>query len=115
MRGSLSWYLSGDTFDINPNHCHIILSSILIDWGPKPFRFETCWLGNRGFFGLAHSWWNRVDISDSAGFRYCKKLHVLNKSFKGWNRELFGCINNSSVALSKVVEDIDKTKGSSIN
>lgn len=51
-----------------------------------------------------------MDISNSAGFRYCKKLHVLNKNFKGWNRELFSRINNSSVALSKVVEDVDKTR-----
>ena len=37
-------------------HCPIKLSSNSIDWGPRPFRFNNCWLENKDFLGLARSW-----------------------------------------------------------
>ena len=30
-------------------HCPLLLRSISVDWGPKPFRILDCWLSNKSF------------------------------------------------------------------
>ena len=87
------------------DHCPIKLSSSSVDWGPKPFRFENCWLVNKQFLGLACSWWSQVEVSGYAGFKIGKKLHILKNQIKRWNKEVFGHIEEPREALSKVVEN----------
>lgn len=48
-----------------------------------------------------------MEVSGYAGFKIGKKLRVLKDQIKRWNREVFGHIDESREALSKVVEDLD--------
>lgn len=64
------------------DHSPIKLSSVTADWGPRPFRFENFWLEHKDFLGLAHSWWNQVEVSGYAGYRMYKKLHFLKENIK---------------------------------
>lgn len=57
---------------------------------------------------MARSWWTQADVSGFAGYRICKNLQILKVNIKRWNKEVFGCIEESREALSKVVENIDK-------
>lgn len=42
------------------------------------------------------------------GFKICQKLRILKDNIKTWNKEVFGHIEESREALSKVVEALDK-------
>ena len=39
------------------DHRPIKLSSNEVDWGPRPFRFENCWLLYKDFLPLVKGWW----------------------------------------------------------
>lgn len=49
-----------------------------------------------------------MDVRGYAGFRMCKKLSALKASIKKWNKEVFGRIDESREALSRVVDNLDK-------
>ena len=59
------------------DHCRIKLCSNSIDWGPRSFRFENCWLQNKDLLGLARSWWRPEDVRGFVGYRIYKKLRRL--------------------------------------
>jgi len=39
------------------DHCQILLRSISVDWGPKPFRILDCWLLDNFFKETVHNCW----------------------------------------------------------
>lgn len=43
-----------------------------------------------------------------AGYRMSKKCRALKDDIKRWNRAVFGRMDKSREALSKIVEDLDK-------
>nr|KYP50896.1 hypothetical protein KK1_027251 [Cajanus cajan] len=44
-----------DVFD----HCPLILNHKVLNWGPKPFRFNNCWLSHSGIEGVVRSTWEK--------------------------------------------------------
>lgn len=56
------------------DHCPIKLCPNAVDWGPKPFRFENCWLMHRDFVQMAHECWSRTVVEGFARFRLSKEL-----------------------------------------
>lgn len=72
------------------DHCPINLYSNGVDWGPKPFRFEKCWLEHKDFLNLARVWWSQVEVTGYVDYRLCKKLQVLKEKIKTWTIEVFG-------------------------
>lgn len=49
-----------------------------------------------------------MDVRGYAGYRLCKKLRGLKVDIKRWSSGVFGNIDESREALSKLVEGIDK-------
>ncbi|XP_027335416.1 uncharacterized protein LOC113849603 [Abrus precatorius] len=47
--------LSRDVSD----HCPIILKHKVVNWGPKPFRFNNCWLTHKGVVEVVEEAWKR--------------------------------------------------------
>lgn len=47
------WALNRDVSD----HCPILLKQGAQDWGPKPFRFNNCWLGHPDFRKVVEKCW----------------------------------------------------------
>ncbi|XXG47158.1 hypothetical protein AAC387_Pa02g1843 [Persea americana] len=91
-------------------HCPINVCPKILDWGPRPFRFDNCWLLHRGFLDLARPWWCQANVEGYTGYRVCKKLRVLKENIKRWNREVFGRVNESRDIFASLVEDLDKER-----
>lgn len=47
------WALNQDVSD----HCPIVIKNGIQNWGPKPFKFNNCWLQHTCF---KKKWWNKV-------------------------------------------------------
>ena len=62
----------------------------------------------RIFLELAQSWWSQEVVGGYAGYRMSKKRRALKDDIKRWNRVVFGRMDKSREALSKIVEDLDK-------
>ncbi|XP_020232360.1 uncharacterized protein LOC109812732 [Cajanus cajan] len=41
------------------DHCPLILNHKVLNWGPKPFRFNNCWLSHSGIEGVVRSAWEK--------------------------------------------------------
>ncbi|XP_058092718.1 uncharacterized protein LOC131239172 [Magnolia sinica] len=70
------------------DHCLIMLSSEDLNWGPKPFRFESSWLNYDGFFQLVSDWWGSFQVEGYAGYNLCTKLRRLKTELKRWNKDV---------------------------
>lgn len=56
------------------DHCPLKLSPSTVDWGPKSFRFENCWLSHKEFIPMARNCWLQSKVQGFAGFRISKKF-----------------------------------------
>jgi exonuclease III len=52
------WIAARDISD----HCPIWLVSNNLDWGPKPFRFNNCWLEHPAFIPFVSEFWEKTVI-----------------------------------------------------
>lgn len=69
------------------DHCPVLTSDEMINWGPKPFRFLDCWLSHEGCLKVAKEAWlanSSLSIMD--------KLKGVKAQLKKWNLEEFGNI-----------------------
>nr|KYP40877.1 hypothetical protein KK1_037764 [Cajanus cajan] len=41
------------------DHCPLILKHKVLNWGPKPFRFNNCWLSHSGIEDVVRSAWEK--------------------------------------------------------
>ncbi|KAK8682807.1 hypothetical protein V6N13_055180 [Hibiscus sabdariffa] len=75
------------------DHVPLRLSSSVVDWGPRPFRFLNCWLEKRGHVKLMESEWHRISEEASTSLSILEKLRRLKGFLKVWTRESFGSVD----------------------
>lgn len=73
-----------------PDHAPIRLYCGVIDWGPKPFRFNNAWLKHGYFKEFICNEWDNLNIEGRGGFILFEKLKQLKTRIRIWNREVFG-------------------------
>ncbi|MCI31492.1 hypothetical protein A2U01_0052704, partial [Trifolium medium] len=44
------------------DHCPIWLVCSNLNWGPKPFKFNNCWLQHPDFFAFVKETWENLNI-----------------------------------------------------
>ena len=71
-------------------HCLVLLRSKVVDWGPKPFRVQDCWLLNKSFKSIVKECWLSQQQSGWGGFVLKEKIKKLKERLKTWNRDRFG-------------------------
>lgn len=78
---------------VHSDHCAIILSSNLLDFGPYPFRFFNSWLSDPGFNSIVEKGWaarcepgGRLHISPLSII--AGKLKNLKEHIKRWRKEM---------------------------
>ncbi|MCH80924.1 LINE-1 reverse transcriptase like [Trifolium medium] len=106
-KGGISNQWIGDR-DIS-DHCPISLVSSNLDWGPKPFKFNNCWLEHPDFFSFVADIWKKTVIRGKKAFILKEKLKILKENLKVWNREVFGILDlniNKTVKELNEVEDL---------
>jgi hypothetical protein len=85
--------------DISPNpsvrvlprdvsdHCPLVLNYDSLDWGPKPFRFNSFLLENSKFKEMVATVWRGQNFSGWMGFILKERFKGLKIAIKEWNRE----------------------------
>ena len=87
------------------DHCPILLSSKIVDWGPKPFRILDCWLSDKSFSKMVQDSWNSTQQSGWGGFVLKEKIKKLKQSMKVWNTQHFG---DTFKKFKKIEEELNK-------
>lgn len=85
------WALARDVSD----HCPIVLKGEHQDWGPKPFRFNNCWLSHPGFCLLVEGSLLGFNVDSWKAFGLKEKLKNLKNDIRRWNIEVFGNIDHN--------------------
>lgn len=88
------------------NHCPIVLKMGVQEWGPKPFRFNNCWLSHKGFEKLVVDNWAKVMIGRWKAIILKEKWKDLKAEVRKWNVEIFVNINNKIKELEHSISDL---------
>ncbi|PNX80406.1 cysteine-rich receptor-like protein kinase, partial [Trifolium pratense] len=86
------------------DHCPIWLTCSNANWGPKPFKFNNCWLEHPDFIPFVSSIWESLAIRGKKAFVLKEKLKKLKEKLKVWNREVFGILD---LNIDKTVKDLN--------
>ncbi|GAU30605.1 hypothetical protein TSUD_62250 [Trifolium subterraneum] len=104
-KGSITNQWVGDR-DIS-DHCPIWLESSNSNWGPKPFKFNNCWLDHPDFIPFVKTTWEQMDICGKKAFIVKEKMKKLKEALKAWNREIFGLMD---LNIEKTVKDMNEVE-----
>jgi hypothetical protein len=102
VKGGISNQWVGDR-DIS-DHCPIWLMCSNLNWGPKPFKFNNCWLEHPDFFSFVQTTWESLVIHGKKAFIIKEKLKRLKEALKLWNQEVFGIVD---INLDKTVKELN--------
>ena len=76
------------------------------------------WLKEEGFKGLVREWWQGSMFKGSKSYCLSEKLKALKGNLRGWNKDVFGRVEeNKKVALKKVAswDDLENKRPLSSN
>lgn len=86
------------------DHCPLLTKTTDRNWGPKPFRFQNCWLSYPGCLKFIRENWKQDDR-----MQLNKKLNLMKLQFKEWNSNVFGHIDHNINALEEKIQKLDST------
>lgn len=75
------------------DHRPIWLISSVNNWGPKPFRFNSCWPDHAEFKSFVSQEWCKFSVVGKKAFVIKEKLKFLRDKLKRWNKEVFGWLD----------------------
>ena len=76
-----------------------------LNWGPKPFRFNNCWLEHDGFKSFIVEEWKKIQITGRKAYVIKEKLKIIRESLKKWNKEVFGWLD---LNIENIVADMNE-------
>ncbi|MCH91947.1 LINE-1 reverse transcriptase like, partial [Trifolium medium] len=100
------------------DHCPISLICSNTDWGPKPFKFNNCWIDHPDFRNYVSLYWRNLKVTGKKAFIIKEKLKQLKEGLKIWNREVFGLIDlniENTVTELNALEDVIASGGTVSN
>ncbi|MCI01064.1 hypothetical protein A2U01_0022088, partial [Trifolium medium] len=109
-KGGISNQWIGDR-DIS-DHCPIWLVCSNLNWGPKPFKFNNCWLEHPNFLPFVSDTWKKLNIKGKKAFVLKEKLKSLKESLKVWNKEVFGLLD---LNIDKTVKELNEIEDLNAN
>ncbi|MCI20516.1 hypothetical protein A2U01_0041678 [Trifolium medium] len=81
------------------NHCPV--------WGPKPFKFNNCWLEHVEFNRFVEDLWVNMPSKGKKAFVLKEKLKRLKEALKGWNKEVFGVLDMNIESTVKELTEVE--------
>lgn len=84
------------------DHCPLLICSKETNSGPKPFRFQNCWLSHPQCMSVIKESW-----SASQNQNFPEKLRAVKENLKKWNITSFGHIEDQIKSLENKINDID--------
>lgn len=100
---NISAQLIGDR-DIS-HHCPIWLISTNTNGGPKPFKFNNCWVEHKEFMSFVKEYWESFNVEGSASYKVKEKLKMLKGKLKWWNKEVFRI---KDLRIDNLVKDMNE-------
>ncbi|CAJ2673212.1 unnamed protein product [Trifolium pratense] len=97
------------------DHCPIWLSCSNLNWGPKPFKFNNCWLQHPDFFEFVKQTWENMDIQGKKAFVLKEKLRKMKDNLKVWNREVFGILDLNIDKTVKELNEVEEVLANGLN
>ena len=85
------------------DHCPLHVHNADKNWGPKPFRFQNCWLTDPNCLKIVKESWQA-----SSGIPTTEKLKAVRKRLKGWNQDDFGNIDTKISILEASIQQLDE-------
>ncbi|XP_020233376.1 uncharacterized protein LOC109813582 [Cajanus cajan] len=89
------------------DHCPLILNHKVLNWGPKPFRFNNCWLSHCGIEGVVRAAWEKQVQGPWAAQRIRVKLLNVKNDLKKWNIEVFSNVDTTIKSLTNELKELD--------
>ncbi|GLT47499.1 hypothetical protein SLA2020_211940 [Shorea laevis] len=89
------------------DHYAIVLKSRTTDWGPRPFRVLDAWQKHPEFKKVVEEKWGEMVVEGFAGYKCQRKLKGLKEFLKGWNKEIFGNMEDQYEQAIRKVEQVD--------
>lgn len=71
------------------NQCLIWLKVSDLNWGPKPFKFNRCWLDHGELVSFVDDEWKYFDVKGRGNFVKKEKLKRFKSMLRWWNKEVF--------------------------
>lgn len=93
------------------DHCPIWLDCNVENWGPKPFRFNNCWLDDNRFSPFVKECWNSFDVNGKKAYVIKEKMKLLKEKLRVWNKEVFGWVDLSIDNTVKGLNELDSMVG----
>jgi len=90
------------------DHCALICKNILIDWGPKPFRYLDVWHTEKGFKDFVINCWKAQNENGNDMWSLKEKLKTLKLSLKAWNKDVFGHMYRNKEDITDKISQLDK-------
>ncbi|XP_045831276.1 uncharacterized protein LOC123922622 [Trifolium pratense] len=90
------------------DQCPIWLLCSNLNWGPKPFKLNNCWLEHAEFKPFVAKIWEKLNIKGKKAFVIKEKLKRLKEELRGWNKEVFGMLD---LNIENTVKDLNEAEG----
>ncbi|CAJ2644149.1 unnamed protein product [Trifolium pratense] len=90
------------------DHCPVWLLCSNLNWGPKPFKFNNCWLEHAEFNRFVEDLWVKMPSKGKKAFVLKEKLKSLKEALKGWNKEVFGVLDMN---IESTVKELNEVEG----
>ncbi|XP_048490840.1 uncharacterized protein LOC125492429 [Beta vulgaris subsp. vulgaris] len=85
------------------DHCPLLAHSQATDWGPKPFRFQNCWLTDPACLKVVRETWQNSLQNSAVG-----KFREVKNKLKEWNLNDFGNIEANIIRLENLIARLDE-------
>ncbi|CAK8535158.1 unnamed protein product [Lathyrus sativus] len=72
------------------DHFSISLKTNNVDWGPRSFNFNNCWLKHSSFLKFVEVEWKFYVVRGRGDYVLKEKLGLLKASLEKWNVYVFG-------------------------
>ena len=89
------------------DHCPTILQTMLVDWGPKPFRVADWWIHQKGYQKLVRETWSSAQQGGWGGFVLKNKLMYVKDVIRQWSKD-YGFINDKGI--HKIQQKLNEVK-----
>lgn len=89
------------------DHAALLLKEEVEDWGPKPLKFLSWCLKEKGFKELVEEEWKNHKVEGWSGFIIKEKLKHVKEKTKKWHKEHYGNLDGRIEGLSTRVQELD--------
>ena len=90
------------------DHCVLVLKSVTIDWGPKPFKTLDIWKSDPTFKEVVKQSWDTYIGKGNPMIILKEKLKKLKFDLKVWNKEVFEIIGLKKQNLLLQLDEMDR-------